>query len=267
MKRAYVTLLCNGDAYLPGVEALGESLKATGTKVPMVLMVSADIDADTRAQLQKQGWALREVAPLHRTGATPLFPRFDEVFAKLRAWQLTEYDKVVLLDADTIVLQNIDDLFLRPYFAAAPDFLMPDRFNSGVMVLDPSLATFAQMVKQIDIAQTYDGGDQGFLNSFYADWFAMPVAHRLPSGYNMMHFILQFLRGHPVLKASLEREAKVIHYAVQKPWHIAPQLSGGSEDWWSMYFRAHPDLDTGWRHQVHKAEDRVFEKVIDAFVR
>jgi len=50
----------------------------------------------------------------------PLFPRFDRVFAKLRAWQLGELDKVVLLDADTIVLSNVDDLFERPQISAAP---------------------------------------------------------------------------------------------------------------------------------------------------
>ena len=267
MNRAYVTLLCNGDRYLPGVEALGESLKATGTTVPRVAMVASDVSEATRARLQELGWLIRDVAPLHKLGAKPLFPRFDDVFAKLRAWQRTEFDKVVLLDADTLVLQNIDELFLRPYFAAAPDFLMPDRFNSGVMVLDPSDETFARMVQSIDKAATYDGGDQGFLNTFFADWYAMPVAHRLPAGYNLMHFILQFLRGHPVLKHSLEKEAKVIHYAIQKPWHTAPQVSGASEDWWSMYFRAHPQLDAPWRHEVHRLEDVLFERVVDQFVR
>src|SRR5262249_25344790 len=38
MKTAYATTLCNGEGYLPGVEALGSSLRATGTQVPMVLM-------------------------------------------------------------------------------------------------------------------------------------------------------------------------------------------------------------------------------------
>ena len=267
MKHAYVTLMCNGDAYLPGVEALGESLKASGTTRPMVVMVSDDVSPRTRARLQDLGWTVRDVAPLHSAGAQPLYPRFDSVFAKLRAWQLTEFDKVVLLDADTLVLQNIDDLFERPHFAAAPDFLMPDRFNSGVLVLEPSAKTFAAMVKSVDTAPTYDGGDQGFLNTFFANWYAMPVAHRLPAGYNLMHFILQFQRSHPVLKHALEKEAKVIHYAIQKPWHLAPQVSGGSEQWWSMYFRAHPDQASAWRDQLHRGEDKLFDRVIDTFVR
>lgn len=267
MKQAYVTLMCNGDGYLPGVEALGESLKATGTQVPRVVMVSGDVSAATCAKLVADGWLVRPVEPLHSAMAKPLFPRFDDVFAKLRAWQLTEFDKVVLLDADTLVLQNIDDLFARPYFAAAPDFLMPDRFNSGVLVLDPSERVFAQMLVQLDHADSYDGGDQGFLNSFYHDWYAMPVAHRLPAGYNLMHFILQFLRGHPVLRESLEQEARVIHYAIQKPWHAAPQVSGASAEWWAAYGRAHPELDAAWRQTVHRAEDRLFDQTIGLFVR
>ena len=66
------------------------------------------------------------------------FPRFDKVFTKLRAWELVEFDKVVLLDADMVVLKTIDELFDRPELSAAPDFLLPDRFNSGTLVLEPS---------------------------------------------------------------------------------------------------------------------------------
>ena len=55
-------------------------------------------------------------------------------FTKLHSWRLTQYDKCVFLDADTIVLQNIDDLFERDPFAAAPDSGWPDCFNSGVFL-------------------------------------------------------------------------------------------------------------------------------------
>lgn len=268
MKRAYVTMLCNGDAYVPGAEALGRSLRQSGTREATVAMVTTDVSAGARARLATQGWTVRDIEPLHNhnPNAKPLFPRFDNVFAKLRAWQLTDFDKVVLLDADTLVLQNVDDLFDRPPFAAAPDFLLPDRFNSGVMVLAPSAETFAKMVEALGGAETYDGGDQGFLNTFYSDWWSMPVEHRLPAGYNLFHFIFQFLRAHPVLKRSLEREAKILHYAVQKPWRGAPQMTGASEAWWNMYFGAHPEQDHAWKRRLHALEDWTFDRVIDVFV-
>jgi alpha-N-acetylglucosamine transferase len=262
MSRAYVTTLCNGDGYLPGVEALGKSLEASGSTKSKVVLVTADITHPARERLVRLGWELRDIEPIANPAADRLlFPRFASVFAKLRAWELTDLERVVLLDADTLVLQNVDDLFERRGFAAGPDFFLPDHFNSGVMVLEPSADTFARMLDALAVAGTYDGGDQGFLNTFYADWYAMPVEHRLPVGYNMAHFIYQFLRGHPTLAATLERDAKIIHYMVQKPWQAMATLTGGSEAWWHMYFEAHPEKGHEWRDKIHTFEDWSFDRL------
>jgi glycogenin glucosyltransferase len=50
------------------------------------------------------------------------------------------------LDADCVVLQNIDNLFEREEFSAAPDAGWPDCFNSGVFVYQPSKETFTQLM-------------------------------------------------------------------------------------------------------------------------
>lgn len=269
MNRAYVTMLGGGDAYVPGVEALGRSLAASGTREAKIVMVTPDVSRAARATLAGQGWIVREVGalPAPNHGRSVLFPRFDGVFTKLRAWELTDLEKVVFLDADTLVLQNVDDLFERSEISAAPDFLMPDRFNSGVMVLEPSAETFRRMVESLESTASYDGGDQGFLNSFFAGWYAMPVEHRLPVGYNLFHFIFQFVEGHPVLRRTLEREAKILHYAVQKPWRALPQVTGGSAPWWAMYYGAHPEQETALRTRLHALEDWAFQSVIDVFIR
>jgi alpha-N-acetylglucosamine transferase len=260
LKTAYVTTLCNGDGYLPGVEVLGKSIEASGSKVPKIVLVTADISQAARARLAHLGWQMRDIEPIENPAADRLlFPRFATVFAKLRVWELVELDRVVLLDADTLVLQNVDDLFERRDFAAGPDFFLPDRFNSGVMVLEPSADTFRRMIEALSTAGTYDGGDQGFLNTFFANWYSMPVEHRLPVGYNMAHFIYQFLRGHPTLKATLERDTKIVHYMVQKPWQARATLTGGSEAWWHMYFQAHPEKAKAWREKVHAFEDWTFD--------
>jgi lipopolysaccharide biosynthesis glycosyltransferase len=175
-------------------------------------------------------------------------------------------DKVVYLDADTIVLQNIDDLFDRPAFAAAPDFFLPDRFNSGVMVLRPAAETFAELIRSLFEHESYDGGDQGFLNAYMPDWYSWPAGHRLPAGYNMQHFIYQFLRGHKATAAQIEHEVKIVHYSVQKPWLAKTTLTGGSEAWWNMYFGAHPERGAGWKRKVHSAEDWSFDRLVQALI-
>jgi lipopolysaccharide biosynthesis glycosyltransferase len=263
MKTAYVTTLCNGDAYAPGVEALGKSLEASGSTLPRMAMVTPDIDGACRGALERQGWQTIDVDPIRNpTSATEqLFPRFSAVFTKLRAWDLAEFDRIVLLDADTLVLQNVDDLFERRAFAAGPDFFLPDHFNSGVMVLEPSRETFLRMTDSLAATASYDGGDQGFLNTFFPDWYAMPVAHRLPVGYNMPNFIYQFLRGHPSLRAGLERDVKILHYMVQKPWHASLTLTGGSAAWWKTYYAAHPEKAGAWKEHAHTLEDWSFDRL------
>jgi len=268
MKKAFATTLTHGDAYAPGVEALGRSLLATGTTAPLVLLVTPDVPRPALVRLADQGWTLREIQPVKNP--TPakeqLFPRFDKVFTKLRAWELEEFDRVVLLDADMVVLQNIDDLFERPELAAAPDFLLPDRFNSGSMVLEPSRDKLARMLEKLAASPTYDGGDQGFLNSFFGDWYTGPADRRLPTWYNLPNFIYQFMQGHPSLRAQVEREARIVHYLVQKPWQSASTVTGGSEVWWNAYLGAHPELDSGWRRRLHAMEDSSFDKAVAAFM-
>jgi glycogenin len=262
-KNAYATTLCNGEAYLPGVEALGGSLKASGTTAPMVLMVTPEIRPVTRQRLTEQGWLVHEIEPLANPNplTQQMLPRFGAAYTKLRAWELTDFDKVVLLDADTIVLQNVDELFERPEIAAAPDFFMPDRFSSGVMVLEPSAATFGRMMDTLAETSSYDGGDQGFLNIFFANWYAMSVEHRLPVGYNMAHFIYQFMHGHDSAWKALSHEIKILHYLVQKPWKAKSTLSGASDMWWNAYLAVHPEQAQDWRHRLHEIEDWSFDQL------
>jgi len=261
MKKAYAATLCNGEGYLPGVEALGGSLRASGTKEPMVLMVTPEVRPITRGRLVDQGWDVREVEPIANPNPTTqqMLPRFGAAYTKLRAWQLVDFDKVVLLDADTVVLKNVDDLFERPEIAAAPDFFLPDRFSSGVMVLEPEEAKFERMIQALSAGDSYDGGDQGFLNTFFEGWYAMPVEHRLPVGYNMAHFIYQFMRAHSSAWEKLQHEVKIVHYLVQKPWRARSTLSGASEVWWDAYFAVHPEKSKDWRNRLHEMEDWSFD--------
>src|SRR5450755_1879694 len=107
MRKAYVTTLCNGDGYLPGVLVVGRSLEASGSTEARVVMVTSDVSLNAREELVHQGWKLHDVEPIANPSLDRiLYSRFANVFTKLRVWQLTDYDRVVLLDADTLILQN-----------------------------------------------------------------------------------------------------------------------------------------------------------------
>ncbi len=67
------------------------------------------------ARLEAQRWQVRDVELIANphSDAVLVFPRFGAVFTKLRAWEMTDIGRIVLLDADTLVLRNVDDLFMR----------------------------------------------------------------------------------------------------------------------------------------------------------
>ncbi len=264
MKRAYVTMVSRGDTYLPGAQALGRSLDETGSSLPRVVMVTPDVPDAVASQLAACGWDPCPVAPIanpHPDGEL-LFPRFGLSFSKLRAFDLTEFERVVFLDADTLVLRNVDHLFDRPSPTAAPDFFMPDHFNSGVMVLEPSRPLFIEMQGALARAPSYDGGDQGFLNWFWPDWWALPEAHRLRSGYNLHHFIFQFLLAHPHLRQQCLDRVHIVHYTLQKPWLGRFMLTGGAQIWWDKFYAAHPEQDSAWRRRLHQLQDWSFSSLV-----
>lgn len=84
-------------------------------------------------------------------------PELGVTFTKLHAWRLVRFKKCVFLDADTLVLCNVDDLFEREEFSAAPDVGWPDCFNSGVFVYKPSLETFANLYQLAQTEGSFDG--------------------------------------------------------------------------------------------------------------
>lgn len=63
---------------------------------------------------------------------------------------------VVYLDADTIVVKNIEDLFKCSKFCA--NLKHSERLNSGVMVVEPSETVFKDMMRQVSTLPSYTGG-------------------------------------------------------------------------------------------------------------
>lgn len=122
---AYVTLLTS-PGYLPGVLVLHASLVAVGSKYPLVAAVTPKLSEDARDVLRKRGVMVREVEPLRPEEGTHQLSdhdaRFAETWTKLRCFEFVEYDRLVALDSDMIVMRNMDELMeldLPPDWIAA----------------------------------------------------------------------------------------------------------------------------------------------------
>ena len=91
----------------------------------------------------------------------------NTVLTKLHIFRLTQYKKLIYLDADVLPIRPMSHLFTLPYeFSAVPDVGWPDIFNSGVLVVAPGDEKFNDLSKLLETKGSWDGGDQGLLNEW-----------------------------------------------------------------------------------------------------
>jgi hypothetical protein len=123
----------------------------------LVCLVAAPLSQRSRGALRRAGWALQAAPRVASPHASVAPAKLRHVFAKLAVFNLTRFDRVVYLDADTLVLPpGADELFgCRAALCAA--LRHSERFNSGVMVLTPNAATTANMSRLITVLPSYTG--------------------------------------------------------------------------------------------------------------
>ncbi|MDO5658143.1 MAG: putative nucleotide-diphospho-sugar transferase [Paracoccus sp. (in: a-proteobacteria)] len=228
--RAYVTLVTNDD-YALGALALVNSIKATGSEADCAVLHTGAPGAEGLQRLAQAGARLVETellptsdafnaahardalhgrAPFTK-GGKPVFHTPLDNFAKLRLWQL-DYQSVVFIDADAVMLRNCDQLFGYPEFCAAPNVYesLADfhRLNSGVFTARPDPATFDAMLARLDVPGAFwRRTDQSFLQDYFPDW------HGLPVFYNMLQYVWFNL---PELWSW--EAIHILHYQYEKPW-------------------------------------------------
>ncbi|XP_053565975.1 glycogenin-1 isoform X2 [Bombina bombina] len=218
--QAFVTLATN-DPYVKGALVLASSLRQYHTTRKLVALITPQVSESMRKALDKVFDVVRVVDVLDSEDTAHLTlmqrPELGVTLTKIHCWTLTEYAKCVFMDADTMVLSNIDELFEREELSAAPDPGWPDCFNSGVFVYQPSLVTYNNLLQSAAEKGSFDGGDQGLLNSFFSTWATKDINKHLPFVYNLSSIsIYSYL---PAFKA-FGANAKVAHFLGKiKPWN------------------------------------------------
>lgn len=164
-KEAYVTLVTT-DSYVIGAQVLAKSLRETRTTRPIICLATANLTELSIRTLKSEGCfdEVRLVEPLDSGDKQRLAllgrPELGCTFTKIQVWQQLDLDKVVFLDADILVLKNMDELFGRDEFSAAPDVGWPDCFNSGLFVCCPKLETYTALLQMAKANGSFDGRSQ-----------------------------------------------------------------------------------------------------------
>lgn len=115
---AYVMLCMRGDAYVPGVIAMAESIRMTKTQHDIVCMCTPDVTDDaceliaTVARVVKIDYVQYNTKKMKTKRQMELYGSWlSQAYTKWRCLELTEYKKILFVDADMIVANNIDHLF------------------------------------------------------------------------------------------------------------------------------------------------------------
>nr|GMD49614.1 UDP-glucuronate:xylan alpha-glucuronosyltransferase 1 [Ipomoea batatas] len=214
-REAYATVLhSTAHVYVCGAIAAAQSIRMAGSTRDLVILVDDTIGEYHRSGLEAAGWKIRTIQRIRNPKAEK--DAYNEWnYSKFRLWQLTDYNKIIFIDADLLILRNIDFLFGMPEISATGN--NGTLFNSGVMVIEPSNCTFRLLMDHIDEIESYNGGDQGYLNEIFTWW------HRIPKH---MNFLKHFWTGDEAAVKQRKTELfaadppvlYAVHYLGYKPW-------------------------------------------------
>lgn len=102
-------------------------------------------------------------APLN-LAAGSAFPELGNgIWLRLHLWTLTQYQALLSIDADALLLKNVDEMFHVQHFASGPAY-----FPGGLLVVLPSMDIYAAMINLLRTGGSrYVYGEQDFMNFFW----------------------------------------------------------------------------------------------------
>lgn len=237
-KYSYITLLSD-DSYVYGVILLQESLRRVDSKYPLKVLVTSNVTLPILEILKQLKLEYEIVEPIqyshileYNRKANPTMANIWALcMSKIRIFQMTEMDKWIFLDADIMIMKNIDHLFDYPHLTSALDGeyfnLWPgwDHFNSGILVIEPNVDEYNNIINFIEhdaLNETWRQNeciaDQEILNHYYKDWANQPELH-LNKYYDIFAPYIAEEQ-----EADIDENCYFIHFVGRKPWRAFQKL-------------------------------------------
>lgn len=260
----------DSDAYFLSTRILNYQLlhcKKTRTyrSIPFLILVTPDVPLTQRDKLQSEGATIVSVENLELSWMQPLNQRWRDVMAKLRLFQLTSYDRILFLDADTFLLKSLDGLFYDPVarpqktlnvskiepdeallpesylFTALPEvtnkvhtYPPPNYpyFNAGFFLLSPSVGLFSYYVSLLDLPGRFD--------STYPEQSLLNYAHREMGNMPWGRFHYEWNINLPNM-VDVERGVASVH---SKLWTLGNELQSTEPELRKMWRDTNEEMET-----------------------
>lgn len=230
---AYITYVCS-DNFIPGVIALYNSARLSNCNNDFLVLVTDDVSEEARLLLNKKNLKIVEADKIYYNGdrKDKILDRYgkkDEswkMFTKINIWKQIDYSKLIYLDADTLVLKNIDELFDYDELAAVSGgsaMLNYTGIEAGVLVVKPDIQTYNDIIEALS-ADSYDirMSDQSFLNDYFSKHATI---NYIPEIYNRMW-----------KKNSNPGGSSIFHFNGSKPWIDSSSFDFNTFNLWSYFY-------------------------------
>jgi lipopolysaccharide biosynthesis glycosyltransferase len=202
------------------LKSIQEHVKKREMDLILLEIPSRPLTDNDRTYLKGLGWNICTVTPIdakHRP-----FGRFVDQFNKFHLWSFVEYDKVLYLDSDALVVGNIDSLLdmtleSNQRIGVTQDFFgtrFVDKFNMGVFLIHPNITEFRLLLnlQEHDLVK-YDHpqAEQGFLNVLYKDqWKEIGIKFN----GNMAVWCQK--------RSAWPKDPRILHFTLEKGWSYPP---------------------------------------------
>ena len=243
-RHAIVTVLTTvSDEYLQLVIVLGYSITMhsdVDSRVDriVVTLFGDDLRYVVKQQLEFAGWTVVQMPSIPPPASVNVHTvknaRYLACFSKLHAFNMTRYDVVLFLDADTMLCGNIMELFTQyaprmhesgVHLAWARDSVYKNHigspFNSGVMLIRPCMKLTEQLIINTEhVVFDPSLGDQGFLTAVFNTTHPAHArsVHKqfqiLPQKFNLMAHIAS---TDLALWQKTRKDARIFHFTWLKP--------------------------------------------------
>ncbi|CAF0928667.1 unnamed protein product [Brachionus calyciflorus] len=241
--RALVTQVHDDKNYAFGaIKLIQSAVKYSTYKFDKIIleMIEKPIEKDLKIMLIESGWAICEMNRIPPRDEAGTFPRFRDTFSRLLLWNMTEYEQIIFMDTDVLVVGNIDYLMSlstqmkekNAKFAATRDIsagVVYETFNAGVHVLLPDKNMYDKLLFQKDDPNFYfktTMADQGFLNeALKKDWFDFGFIYNANLAY--------YTQKRDYWDKN-SKNIRVIHYTMEKPWACTDSYKEPCDIWRSF---------------------------------
>lgn len=241
-KVAFVTLIYGNLPFFVEAMVLAKSLERLRDRADIILMLGDGVSIEVKDTLKTSNLFTHIIQlpelEVHDTHIGSKNRWNKSVFKKIFAWRLTQYNKVMFVDADVMVKKHDEffDLFRQFEDTELPgaclmgqpmlthhqrvtitqDSPRDSKVVAGLLLLSPSSSTFRRMVDvlirpSIHAGKYFTNHEEVFLGTFFQEWMTIHIKYQYIPFALFCHDVKQyFLRVSP-------DEIKAFHFSGYKP--------------------------------------------------